>query len=428
MAVMEAPKTLRRINPADLDELCRRIDFPAMLQGFGVEVRRQGANLVCAVRQERTPSCQIYAPGQGRMGHKGWTYWDYGNNEGGRAIDYLTNHQGMTFLDAVRYMAEQTGFRPDGLGDNKAGASKPRPKAAQPAPPAKTETPSMPPKEQAEACRIYLEALCEVDPMAQDAGASYLGPNPAHRGRNVLPEGWPSIAYAQFTDNEGALTEALMPHSDLLIRAGLMKGADEKGPVRLQWGAFYGTLILLAHHDEKGNVAGLNARRFDWQEGDRMGKYLYQRGTEGARRVLFGLPMLYLPSCLAWRPSSDHAGELLIVEGQLDALGAACLGRAALALGGRVQASGASDTHSRTATMLEPHFTKLREMKRILVLPDNDSDKTKAAQGVALAGKLVAMLHAEGCNAEVAALDKLGLSIKEGCKDLADVAAVREPA
>jgi hypothetical protein len=286
----------------------------------------------------------------------------------------------------------------------------------------------MPPKEQAEACRIYLEALCEVDPMAEDAGASYLGPNPAHRGRNVLPEGWPSIAYAQFTDNEQALTEALMPHSDLLIRAGLMKPADDKGPVRLQWGAFYGTLILLAHHDEKGNVAGLNARRFDWQQGDRMGKYLYQRGTDGARRVLFGLPMLYLPSWLAWRPSSDRAGELLIVEGQLDALGAACLGRAALALGGRVQASGASDTHSRTATMLEPHFPKLREMKRILVLPDNDADKAKAAQGFALAGKLVAMLHAEGCNAEVAALNKLGLSIKEGCKDLADVAAVREPA
>jgi hypothetical protein len=360
------------------------------------------------------------------MGHKGWTYWDFGSNEGGDIFDYLNKHQGMGFLDAVRYVSDLTGHRPAGLGEDKGRASKPRPK---PTPiPSKIETPSMPPKEQAEACRIYLEALCEVEPMAEDAGASYLGPNPAHRGRNVLPEGWPLIAYAQFTDNEGALTEALMPHSDLLIRAGLMKEADDKGPVRLQWGAFAGTLIWLAHHDEKGNVAGLVARRFDWQEGDRMGKYLYQRGTDGARRVLFGLPMLYLPPCLAWRPSSDHAGELLIVEGQLDALGAACLGRAALALGGRVQASGASDTHSRTATMLEPHFTKLREMKRILVLPDNDSDKAKAAQGVALAGKLVAMLHAEGCNAEVAALDKLGLSIKEGCKDLADVAAVREPA
>jgi DNA primase len=428
MAVMEAPKTLRRIDPGDLAELGRQADFPAMLQGFGVAVRRQGANLVCAIRQERTPSCQIYAPGQGRMGHKGWTYWDFGSNEGGDVFDYLTKHQGMPFLDAVRYVSELTGHRPAGLGDNKAGASKPRPKAAQPAPPAKIETPTMPPEEQAEACRIYLDALCEVEPQSPDSGAAYLGPNPAHRGRNVLPEGWPSIAYAQFPDNEQTLTEALMPNSDLLIRAGLMKPADDKGPVRLQWGAFAGTLIWLAHHDEKGNVAGLVARRFDWQEGDRMGKYLYQRGTDGARRVLFGLPMLYLPPCLAWRPSSDHAGELLIVEGQLDALGAACLGRAAIALGGRVQASGASDTHSRTATMLEPHFTKLREMKRILVLPDNDADKTKAAQGFALAGKLVAMLHAEGCNAEVAALDKLGLSIKEGCKDLADVAAVREPA
>lgn len=423
---MTEPQSSRRIDPNDLDELCRRIDFPAMLQGFGVEVRRQGANLVCAIRQERTASCQIYAPGQGRMGHKGWTYWDFGNNEGGRAIDYLTNHQGMTFLDAVRYMAEQTGFRPDGLGHGEAGASKPRPK---PTPmPVRPQIPAMPPDEQAEACRIYLDALREVEPASTDSGAAYLGPNPAHRGRNVLPGGWPPIAYAQFPDNESALTEALMPHSDLLIRAGLMKGADEKGPVRLQWGAFYGTLILLAHHDEKGNVAGLNARRFDWQEGDRFGKYLYQKNEHGARRVLFGLPMLYRPSWLAWRPAPEHAGDLLIVEGQLDALGAACLGRAALALGGRVQASGANDTHSRTATMLGEHLTALREMKRILVLPDNDADRAKAAQGIALAGKLVALLNAEGCRAEIASLDKLGIAINEGCKDLADVAAVRQAA
>jgi hypothetical protein len=426
MAVMEAPKTLRRIDPGELAELGRLADFPAMLQGFGVAVRRQGANLVCAIRQERTASCQVYAPGQGRMGHKGWTYWDFGSNEGGDIFDYLTKHQGMGFLDAVRYVADLTGHRPAGLGEDRGRASKPRPK---PTPmPAKIETPSMPPEEQAEACRIYLEALCEVDPMAEGGGAAYLGPNPAHKGRNVLPEGWPSIAYAQFADNEGALTEALMPHSDLLIRAGLMREADDKGPVRLQWGAFYGTLILLAHHDEKGNVAGLNARRFDWSEGDRFGKYLYQKNEHGARRVLFGLPMLYRPSWLAWRPAREHAGDLLIVEGQLDALGAACLGRSALALGGRVQASGAKDTHSRTATMLEPHLSALREMKRILVLPDNDTDKAKAAQGIALAGKLVAMLNAEGCRAEITSLDKLGFAIKEGCKDLADVAAVREPA
>ena len=424
---MTEPQSSRRIDPGDLAELGRLADFPAMLQGFGVEVRRQGANLVCAIRQERTASCQIYAPGQGRMGHKGWTYWDFGNNEGGDIFDYLNKHQGMAFLDAVRHVADLTGYRPAGLGKDRDGASKPRPKA-RPIMPVRPQIPVMPPDEQAEACRIYLDALCEVEPASTDSGEAYLGPNPAHRGRNVLPEGWPPIGYAQFADNETTLTESLMPHSDLLIRAGLMKGADEKGPVRLQWGGFYGTLILLAHHDEGGNVAGINARRFDWQEGDRFGKYLYQKNEHGARRVLFGLPMLYRPSWLAWRPAPEHAGDLLIVEGQLDALGAACLGRAALALGGRVQASGANDTHSRTATMLAEHLTALREMKRILVLPDNDAGRAKAAQGIALAGKLVALLNAEGCRAEIASLDKLGIAINEGCKDLADVAAVRQAA
>ena len=78
--------------------------------------------------------------------------------------------------------------------------------------------------------------------------------------------------------------------------------------------------------------------------------------------------------------------------------------------------------------MLAEHLTALREMKRILVLPDNDADRAKAAQGIALAGKLVALLNAEGCRAEIASLDKLGIAINEGCKDLADVAAVRQAA
>jgi hypothetical protein len=425
MAIMTAPQNRRRIDAADLAELGCRADFPAMLQGFGVEVRRQGANLVCAIRQERTASCQIYAPGQGRMGHKGWTYWDFGNNEGGDIFDYLNKHQGMDFLDAVRHVADLTGYRPAGLGDDRGGASKPRPKA-RPIMPVRPQIPAMPPDEQAEACRIYLDALCEVEPASTDSGAAYVGPNPAHRGRNVLPEGWPPIAYAQFPDNESARTEALMPHSDLLIRAGLMKGADEKGPVRLQWGGFYGTLILLAHHDERGRVAFFAVRRYDWYDGDRFPKYLRQTTERGAQRIPFGLASIYRPAPMTWRPAPEHAKELLIVEGELDALGAACLGRSALALGGRVQASGAKDTHSRTATMLEPHLTALRDIKRILVLPDNDADRAKAAQGIALAGKLVALLNAEGCRAEIASLDKLGFAINEGCKDLADVAAVRQ--
>jgi hypothetical protein len=284
----------------------------------------------------------------------------------------------------------------------------------------------MPPDEQAEACRIYLDVLCDIYPGAADEGAAYLGPKPQHGGRNVLPDGWPPVALHQPPEIEDDLTKAIAPHADLLIRAGLMKPADDRGPVRLQWGAFYGSLILLAHHDQAGRVAAFSARRYEYKDGDRFPKYLHQTTERGAQRIPFGLPTLYLPSWLAWKP--QHAGEILIVEGPLDALGAACLGFAALGMGGRVQASGARDRHSRTARMLEPHLPALRDMKRICVMPDNDADREKAAQGIALAGKLVAFLRAADCRAEIVTIDKLGIPIPNGCKDMADLAAVRQPA
>ena len=428
MAVMEAPKPNRRIDDADRAELCRLVDFPAMLQGFGINVRRQGSALVCAIRQERTPSCQLFAPGQGILGHRGWTWHDYGSGAKGDAVGYLIDCQGMTYLDAMRYLADLTGFRPAGLGSDPFGADKPITHKARPLPPARPQIPIMPPDEQAKACQIYLDALCEVYPNAKDEGAAYLGPNKMHGGRNVTPGGWPAIAYHQPPEIEDDLTQALLPHADLLIRAGLMKPEDDRGPVRLQWGAFYGMLILLAHHDERGRVFALSVRRYEWKDGDRFPKYLHQTTERGARRIPFGLISLYRPTSLAWRPAPEHTKELLIVEGPLDALGAACLGWPALGMGGRVQASGAKDTHSRTATMLEPHLPAMRDLQRIAVLPDNDADKAKAAQGIALAGKLVAFLRAGGCRADIVTLDQLGIPIPPGCKDVADLAAVREAA
>ena len=78
--------------------------------------------------------------------------------------------------------------------------------------------------------------------------------------------------------------------------------------------------------------------------------------------------------------------------------------------------------------MLEPHLSALREMKRIGVMPDNDADREKAAQGIAMAGKLVAMLRAADCRAEIVTIDKLGIPVPPECKDMADLAAVRQPA
>lgn len=426
---MTEPKPLRRIDDADRAELCRLVDFPAMLQSFGVEVRRRGAALVCAIRRESTPSCYIYAPGQGVLGHRGWTYHDYGGGGSGAkgdVVGYLIDCQGMAYMDAMRYLADLTGFRPAGLGSDPFGADKPITPKARPLPPARPQIPIMPPDEQAEACRIYLDALCEVYPGAEAEGAAYLGPSKAHRGRNVLPKGWPSVGYHQPPEIEEDLIKALLPNAELLVCAGFLKAEDERGPVRLQWGAFYGQMILIAHHDERGRVAFFAVRRFEWHDGDRFPKYLRQTTERGAQRIPFGLVSIYRPAPMTWRPAPEHAKELLIVEGELDALGAACLGWPALGMGGRVQSSGANDMHSRTFKMLEPHLPALRDLDRIAVLPDNDADPSKSAEGVALAGRLVALLRVEGCRAETITLDRLGVPVPPECKDVAELAAVRQ--
>ena len=423
------PPPRAALADTDRAELCRRVDFLAVLAGDGVDVRKNGAAWLCRLRDEGNPSCHVYPPGVGRYGAKGWTWHDYGSGKGGDALAYLVDVRGLDFLDAARLLAEKGGWMPDCLRD--AGKTAPRcpPRPASkggpcpdtPPPPRPVEPPAMPPDGQWWAAAVFLSALAGLDPDAAPEGEAYL------RGRGCLPHGWPEgVAYRLRADLCGKLAAhlAAMPEAPDLLRAGLLKPAEAGKPPRLPW---WGDCVLLVCHDAEACPVYLLARRLDWRDGDRLGKYLNQPCPPGGPiRWPFNLPALYhaagrLPAWPVKLPP-EHAGDVLLVEGPLDALGAAALGWPAVALLCRPQAHDYRDRHGAAARMLEAHLPALRDVARVRVVPDADPGK-KGAEGEALAARLVGWLRAAGVGrADVARLPDLCPDAPEGCKDLADVA------
>jgi len=414
-----------RLTAADRAELCRRVDLPAMLAGDGVEVRRNGAAFVCKLRaDERTASCYLYPPGVGRKGADGWTLKDYGDGWGGDALAYLVDKRGLSFVDAVAELCRLAGWTPADWEKHAPGCPRTRQSKGGPTvdtpPPRAPTVPTMAHEAQLDAALAFVIALDALCPDATAQGQAYLD------RRGCLPDGASVAAWMLPCDTCAPLAAKLAasPEADLLTLAGILKPAAGKPP-RLAW---WDKTCLLGCHDQDGNLAYFIGRRVDWTDGDRWGKYVNQGTAGGAVRWPFNLPALYQAAGrldgLGWKPAPDKAGDVLLVEGALDALGAACLGWPAVALLNRPQAHNYKDRDGAAARMLEAHLPALRDVRRVRVVPDADPGP-KGAEGEALAARLVGWLRFAGVRADVARLVDLVPDAPEGCKDLADVAKAR---
>lgn len=423
------------LSDAERRDLCAQVDFLALLSAQGVAVKKSGTAYRGSIRNEQDASCYFYPPNVGKQGGKGWTWHDFGTDKGGDSLGFLLDVAGMEWQPAVRYMAKMAGRVPDcvktwDLLDKLDG------KAAQDAPgtlpgglaisqhppktPPRIEPPTLPPEDQALACRIYLDNLLAVHPEAQALGDAYL------ESRGTLAAGLPPCAYDLPADKAEAMLARICKGdaADLLLAAGLLKPAEDGKPLRLQWGAWAGDCCLLAHLDPRGRPVAFIARRLGFMPGDPVGKYLQQTYSRGAVRWPFGLPTLYRPPCVSWKPDRDKAGEVLVVEGTLDALGAAVLGWPALAFSMRPQARHWKDWTGACARMLEAHLPELCR-RRVRVVPDNDPGE-KGETGLALAARLVGWLRAAGCAlAEVSTMEDLLPDLPPDCKDLGDAAKLK---
>jgi DNA primase len=87
-----------------LQDLLSRVDIVDVV-GRHVELKRGGANLMglCPFHGEKSPSFSVSPAKQ--------FYYCFGCGASGDAIRFLTEHTGMSFVDAVRDLAQAVGMQ-----------------------------------------------------------------------------------------------------------------------------------------------------------------------------------------------------------------------------------------------------------------------------------------------------------------------------
>lgn len=281
------------LSPQFLDELRSRVTLSALI-GRSVRVIKAGREFkaCCPFHNEKSPSFTI-------NDEKGF-YHCFGCGAHGDVIRWMTDQRGMSFMDAVKSLAEEAGME----------LPAPDPRAAQRAEKAKSLHDVMAAAQaffvgqlagdEAGRARAYLASRGFGDGIAREFGFGY------------APEGRQALKSAL-----GAFPE------DMLIAGGLRILVDDKEP----YDRFRGRLMLPIH-DPRGRVIAFGGRILDATKKDAP-KYLNSPDTPlfDKGRTLYN----HHRASAAARAK----GRLIVVEGYMDviALAAAGFGEAVAPLG-----------------------------------------------------------------------------------------------
>lgn len=290
------------IPPAFLQDLLSRVDVVELV-GRHVQLRRGGANWsgLCPFHAEKSPSFTVSPSKQ--------FYHCFGCGAHGDAIRFLVEHSGMSFIDAVKELAQQVGMTvPD---DDR--------------------TPQQ--REQAEAQKQRRATLSDVLAKASDAYRKQLRESPraieylkarglsgeiaARFGLGYAAEGWRGLAsvFASYDD-------PLLEECGLVI----VKDDDEQDDEsqRKRYDRFRDR-IMFPIRSVQGDVIGFGGRVLDRGEP----KYLNSPETPVfvKGRELYGL--------FEARAAIRERGNVLVVEGYMDvvALAQSGFGNAVATLG-----------------------------------------------------------------------------------------------
>ncbi|GEN98778.1 DNA primase [Novosphingobium sediminis] len=281
------------LTPQWLDELRARVSLSALI-GRSVRVTKAGREFkaCCPFHNEKTPSFTI-------NDEKGF-YHCFGCGAHGDAIRWMTDHQGLPFLDAVKELAASAGME----------VPAPDPRAARRAEEQKSLHDVM-----AAAQAFFVKSL------AEDQGAqarAYL----ASRGfpAGIVKE----FGFGYAPDSRTALKEALSQFPEaMLIEAGLRIVVEGRDP----YDRFRGRLMLPIC-DPRGRVIAFGGRILDKTKTDAP-KYLNSPDTPlfDKGRTVYNLHRA--------SPASRQSGRVVVVEGYMDvvALAAAGIGEAVAPLG-----------------------------------------------------------------------------------------------
>ncbi len=281
------------LTPQWLDELRARTSLSALI-GRSVRVTKAGREFkaCCPFHNEKTPSFTI-------NDEKGF-YHCFGCGAHGDAIRWMTDHQGLPFLDAVKELAAGAGME----------VPAPDPRAARRAEEQKSLHDVM-----AAAQAFFVKSL------AEDQGA---------QARAYLASrGFPAAIVKEFgfgyaPDSRTALKEALSQFPEaMLIEAGLRIVVEGRDP----YDRFRGRLMLPIC-DPRGRVIAFGGRILDKTKTDAP-KYLNSPDTPlfDKGRTVYNLHRA--------SPASRQSGRVVVVEGYMDvvALAAAGIGEAVAPLG-----------------------------------------------------------------------------------------------
>jgi DNA primase len=346
-----------------LQDLLSRVDIVDVV-GRHVELKRGGANLMglCPFHAEKSPSFSVSPVKQ--------FYYCFGCGASGDAIRFLTEHTGMSFIDAVTELAQGVGMqvpqeqvspeereRRQRLSERRLTLTELLQKAAR-------------------HYRAKLRESPEAIAYLKRRGLS--GEVAARFGLGYAPPGWRGLAsvFASYDD-------------PLLEEAGLVRSAadDDETPAeerkRYDW---FRHRIMFPIRAVGGEVIGFGARVLD----DSKPKYLNSPETPvfSKGRELYGL--------FEARQAIRERGHALVVEGYMDVvalaqhgfanavatLGTACTGEHIQKLFRFTDAvvfsfDGDDAGRRAAARALEaalPHATDLRQVRFLFLPPEHDPD------------------------------------------------------
>ena len=389
------------IPPSFLHDLLSRVDIVDVV-GRHVQLKKGGANLtgLCPFHAEKSPSFTVSPTKQ--------FYHCFGCGASGDAIRFLTEYSGMSFVDAVKDLAQQVGMTvpDDDLSPaerDHAAAQKQR-RATLADVLAKT----------ADAYRKHLKTSPRAIDYLKARGLS--GEIAVRFGLGYAPDGWRSLA-SVFPNYDDPLLE----ESGMVI-AKEAEGESASGDGERKRYDRFRDRIMFPIRSVQGDVIGFGGRVLDRGEP----KYLNSPETPvfSKGRELYGL--------FEGRAALRQRGYALVVEGYMDvvALAQAGFGNAVATLGtactpdhlqklfrftDSVVFSFDGDAAGRRAAgrALEaslPHASDTRTIRFLFLPPEHDPDSYVREHGAEAF---------EGCIAQAVPLSRqLALAASEGC-DLA---------
>ena len=273
-----------------IQELIARADVVEIV-GRYVQLKKGGANFMglCPFHGEKSPSFSVSPTKQ--------FYHCFGCGKNGNAISFLMDHAGMTFIEAVKDLAQQYGMQipeDDASPEDRARAQEQKQKQ-------NTLTDVL-----EKAGEAYRRALKDSPrAIAYFKGRGLSGEIAKQFGLGYAPEGWRSLA-------------SVFPHYDdpLLVESGLViSNTEDSGTEEKRYDRFRDR-VMFPIRNIKGECIGFGGRVL----GDDKPKYLNSPETPvfSKGRELYGL--------FEARNALREHGYVLVTEGYMDVVALAQLG------------------------------------------------------------------------------------------------------